>query len=111
MFDFRAHGRSEGQVSTIGYLERQDALSAVDFVKAKGVERIGLMGFSMGGVVVAMLAAPICPDVRAVISDGGPARLVSAVTGRGVEQRLPRWLSAAVAWLTLAVASLRCRVL
>lgn len=82
MFDFRAHGRSEGQVSTIGYLERQDALGAVDFVKAKGVCRIGLLGFSMGGVV-AMLAAPICPDVRAVISDGGPARLMSAVTGWG----------------------------
>ena len=29
MFDFRAHGRSEGRVSTIGYLERQDAWGAL----------------------------------------------------------------------------------
>lgn len=108
MFDFRAHGRSEGSVSTIGYLERQDALGAVDCVKTKGMTRIGLFGFSMGGIV-AMLTAPICPDVHAVISDGGPARLISALTGWGMEKNLPRWLSVVVAWLTLAVTSLRLR--
>lgn len=108
MFDFRAHGRSEGHVSTMGYLERQDALGAVDFLKSKGIERIGLLGFSMGGGV-AMLTAPICPDVCAVISDGGPARLNSALRGWCMEKKLPRWLAAAVAWLTLAVTSLRLR--
>jgi uncharacterized protein len=106
MFDFRAHGRSDGRVSTIGYLERQDVLGAVDFVRAKGIERIGLLGFSMGGVV-AMLTAPICPDVRAVISDGGPARMRTALTVWAWERGVPKLLGAVIAWLTLAVTSLR----
>ncbi len=109
MFDFRAHGRSEGRVSTVGYLERQDALGAVDFVRSRGIERIGLLGFSMGGMV-AMLTAPICPEVKAVISDGGPARLMSAMTSWGVERGAPYWLAGALAWLTLAATSLRLRV-
>jgi dienelactone hydrolase len=53
MFDFRAHGRT---AASSGYLERQDALAAVEFLRARGIERIGLLGFSMGGSV-AMLSA------------------------------------------------------
>ena len=108
MFDFRAHGRSDGRLSTVGYLERQDALGAVDFVCSKGIERIGLLGFSMGGIV-AMLTAPICTEAKAVISDGGPARLLSATAAWGVERGAPRWLSTALAWLMIAVTSLRLR--
>ena len=106
MFDFRAHGRSDGSICTVGYLERQDVLAAVDFVAGKGIERIGLLGFSMGGIV-AMLTAPICPRVRAVISDGGPARFWHALIVHGMDLGAPRWLSAPLTWLTLAVTSLR----
>jgi pimeloyl-ACP methyl ester carboxylesterase len=106
MFDFRAHGRSDGHVSTVGYLERQDALGAVDYVRGRGIERMGLFGFSMGGSV-AMLTAPICPDVRAVISDGGPARLRTSLAVWAQEHGVPRPLGAVLAWLTLAVTSLR----
>jgi fermentation-respiration switch protein FrsA (DUF1100 family) len=106
MFDFRAHGRSDGRMSTIGYLERQDVLGAVDFVRAKGIHRIGLLGFSMGGIV-AMLTAPICPDVRAVISDGGPARMRTALTVWAGEHGVPRPLGAVLAWLVLTATSLR----
>ena len=106
MFDFRAHGRSDGHVSTIGYLERQDVLGAVDFVRSKDINRIALLGFSMGGIV-AMLTAPICPDVRAVISDGGPARMRTALTVWAWERGVPRPLGAMLAWLALAVTSLR----
>ncbi|MCX6029124.1 MAG: alpha/beta fold hydrolase [Chloroflexi bacterium] len=106
MFDFRAHGRSDGRICTIGYLERQDALAAVEFVRGRGIERIGMLGFSMGGIV-AMLTAPRCPHVRAVISDGGPARFKTALAVHGVELGVPQWLSAPLTWLTLAVTSLR----
>jgi fermentation-respiration switch protein FrsA (DUF1100 family) len=106
MFDFRAHGRSDGRMSTLGYLERQDVLGAVDLVRARGISRIGLLGFSMGGIV-AMLAAPICPDVQAVISDGGPASLKTALTVWAWERGVPRPLGAVLAWLVLAVTSLR----
>ncbi|MCS7009777.1 MAG: hypothetical protein NZL98_00205, partial [Anaerolineales bacterium] len=39
LFDFRAHGRSDGRLATFGYLERQDVLGAVEFLKARGMKR------------------------------------------------------------------------
>jgi dipeptidyl aminopeptidase/acylaminoacyl peptidase len=107
LFDFRAHGRSQGQLATFGYLERQDVVGAVEYLKSRGMRGIGLLGFSYGGMA-SMLAAPICPYVKAVITDGGPARLRSAVTGRSMELlHLPRWLAAALAWLSVAISSVR----
>jgi len=106
LFDFRAHGRSEGKLATFGYLERRDVQGAVAYLKSRGMERIGLLGFSYGGIA-SMLAAPICPDVNAVISDGGPVRMRTAIAARGVELHLPRWLARPLAWLTVAVTSLR----
>lgn len=108
LFDFRAHGRSEGGVITFGYLERRDVLGAVRFLYSRSMRRIGLLGFSFGGIA-AMLTAPVCPDIAAVVSDGGPARMRTAMTARGVELGAPRWLSAFLAWLTVAMTSLRMR--
>lgn len=106
MFDFRAHGRSAGRVTTIGYLERQDVLGAVAFLREKGLTRVGLLGFSMGARV-ALLTAPLCPEVRAVVADGGPARMLPAIAARIQERGFPRWLGVPFAWLTLAFTSLR----
>jgi len=106
LLDFRAHGRSPGHLATFGYLERWDVVAAVEFLRGRGVRRIGLLGFSYGGMA-SMLAAPLCPDVQAVVTDGGPARLRSALIGRGVELGLPKWLTAFLAWVTLAVTSAR----
>jgi len=108
LFDFRAHGHSEGTTITFGYLERQDVLGAVEFLRGRGVLRIGLLGFSFGGIA-AMLATPICPNIAAVITDGGPARMRSAMAARGVEWGAPRWLSVPLAWLTVAMTSLRLK--
>jgi pimeloyl-ACP methyl ester carboxylesterase len=109
LFDFRAHGRSDGRLATFGYLERQDVLGAVKFLKSRRVKRIGLLGFSYGGIV-SMLAAPLCPDIHAVISDGGPARLRSAIEGRAVELRLPRLLGRFLGWLIVVAVSVRLGV-
>jgi uncharacterized protein len=108
LFDFRAHGRSEGHVASFGYLERRDVLAAVEFLKSRDILRIGVLGFSYGGMA-AMLSAPIFPDIRAVISDGGPASKLTAFTARGVELHAPRRASHMLAWLAIAMASLRLR--
>ena len=50
------------------------------------------------------------PDVEAVISDGGPARIRTAIAARGVELGFPLWLGKAVAWLIIGMTSLRLRV-
>jgi dipeptidyl aminopeptidase/acylaminoacyl peptidase len=106
LFDFRAHGRSEGHLATFGFLERQDVLGAVEFLRQKGINSIGLLGFSYGGMA-AMLAAPICPYIQAVVTDGGPARLRTALTARAVELHFPRWIAGPLAWLVVAITSLR----
>ncbi|MEW6092623.1 MAG: alpha/beta fold hydrolase [Chloroflexota bacterium] len=106
LFDFRAHGRSAGRLATFGYLERQDVVGAVEFLKSLGVKRIGLLGFSYGGMA-SMLAGPLCPDIHAVVSDGGPARVRTAIAGRVVEAHLPHWLGKFLGWLTIAMTSLR----
>lgn len=106
LFDFRAHGRSQGHLATFGYLERQDVKGAINFLKNQGLRRIGLLGFSYGGIA-SMLATPICPEVNAVITDGGPTRMRTAITARGVELHLPHWLAAFLAWLVLVITSMR----
>jgi len=109
LFDFRAHGRSEGKRITFGYEERRDVLGAINFLHEQGIKHIGLLGFSYGGIV-AMLVTPDCPDVQGVISDGGPARMRTAVAARSVEMGLPLWLSKSLAWLIISLTSLRLRV-
>jgi pimeloyl-ACP methyl ester carboxylesterase len=106
LFDFRAHGRSEGKRMTFGYEERRDVLRAIEFLHSRGMQHIGLLGFSYGGVV-SMLVTPDCPDVEAVISDGGPARIRTAIAVRGVEMGFPLWLTKPLAWLIISITSLR----
>jgi uncharacterized protein len=68
LFDFRYSGESGGSKTTIGVYEKNDLLAAIAFAKSKGYSQVGLMGFSMGGVV-SIDAAADSPDVTAVIAD------------------------------------------
>lgn len=106
LFDFRAHGRSQGRRMTYGYEERQDVYGAIAFLHSRGMKHIGLLGFSYGGIV-AMLAAPHCPEVEAVVTDGGPGRWMTGVDAWGKERGLPSWLVKPMGWLFFAVTSLR----
>ena len=69
VFDFRAHGKSGGKYSSLGYYETEDLKSAIRFLKQRGVDRIGLMGISMGGTVALMVASEF-PEIKAIVSDG-----------------------------------------
>jgi pimeloyl-ACP methyl ester carboxylesterase len=109
LFDFRAHGRSEGKRMTFGYEERRDVLGAIQFLHERGIQSIGLLGFSYGGIV-SMVTAPQCPDVNAIVSDGGPASMRTAIAARGVEMGFPVWLTRSIAWLIIGMTSLRLGV-
>jgi fermentation-respiration switch protein FrsA (DUF1100 family) len=94
VFDFQAHGESEGRFTTGGLREVDDALAAVRLVQ----ERLGddvplvLMGFSMGASV-AIMAAARCPAVKAVVADSPFASLDRAVSRCfRFLCRLPPWL-------------------
>jgi uncharacterized protein len=74
-WDARAHGESDGDISTIGYLEVLDVKAALDYARAQtGVEHIGAWGGSMGGATV-ILAAAQFPQIEAVFIDSSFASL------------------------------------
>jgi fermentation-respiration switch protein FrsA (DUF1100 family) len=85
LFDFRGHGRSGGNRVSMGYLERRDLMGAVNHLATRGIDRVGVMGFSMGGAV-GMATAPHCRTIHAVVSDSGFAELATAIAG-GVRER------------------------
>ncbi len=57
LVDFRAHGNSTGQTTTIGIREAEEVKLAFDFIAGKGQKTIFLWGLSMGAVVVAKAVA------------------------------------------------------
>lgn len=81
LFDWRAHGESDGVLSTRGDHERRDLKGALDFLEAQeGVDiaRIGALGFSRGGSVVIEVAAED-ERVRAVIAEAAATSLADAL--------------------------------
>jgi fermentation-respiration switch protein FrsA (DUF1100 family) len=75
-FDLRASGESGGERFTLGAQEVRDVGGAIDFLRAQGLgaDGVNLMGFSMGGATV-LLVAQTEPDIRAVVEDSGYADL------------------------------------
>ena len=57
MVDFRGHGNSEGNTTTIGIRESEEVKLAYDYVEQKGEKNIFLYGSSMGAVAVAKAIA------------------------------------------------------
>ena len=50
LFDFQAHGETEGSFMTFGMLESGDAESALDYLKRRlPEEKTGVIGVSLGG--------------------------------------------------------------
>ena len=80
MFDFRAHGESEGSLATLGWLETNDLKGAIGYLKETAdPDSIGVLGFSMGGAVAITTAGQIS-DIDAVVADSAFAdrsRLIS----------------------------------
>ncbi len=72
LFDFRAMGESEGRYTTVGYHEKKDLLAAIDYLRSRGIESIGALGFSLGGAVIIMTHSP---DIKAIVSDSSYATL------------------------------------
>ena len=81
LFDFRNRGESGGEFVSLGYYEREDALAAIDYLKARpglGDSKIGLLGLSQGGAT-AILAAAESDDVLAVAAEASFRSVDSAV--------------------------------
>jgi alpha-beta hydrolase superfamily lysophospholipase len=108
LFDFRSHGQSDGHSISLVYFERQDLLTALDYLKGRGITRVGLIGFSMGGAI-AISTAALSQMVVGVVADCSFAELHLVVQTAALAHGFPGWLAPLLGWLTVAVASLRLR--
>ncbi|MDA1279115.1 MAG: alpha/beta fold hydrolase [Chloroflexi bacterium] len=95
MFDMRGRGDSPGTVTSSGYYERLDLQGAADYLVSKGADRgrIGVLGFSLGGVA-ALIAGSSPNNFGAVVSDSAFADLSIVVKSSmtGVRRLLAVWL-------------------
>ncbi|WP_454064042.1 alpha/beta hydrolase [Candidatus Nitrospira salsa] len=86
LFDFQAHGESEGQTITFGYLEQDDVKAAVQFaLQQNSSNPVGLIGFSLGGVSAVLNGPTLNVDV--LILEAVNSRLENAVMNR-IRQRV-----------------------
>ncbi|MBI3734311.1 MAG: alpha/beta hydrolase [Chloroflexi bacterium] len=92
LFDFRNHGESEGTLTSLGYYERNDLLGAVDLLRARGYERVGLFGFSMGGAI-SIATAPLSDAVACVVADSPFAELEPTLAMALRRRGFPRWFA------------------
>lgn len=84
LFDFRAHGQSDGDTCTFGYREVNDLLGAVRYLRERretASQKIGALGVSMGAAVCLMGAART-QEIDAVVADNPYAGLDRAVRQR-----------------------------
>ena len=74
-WDARAHGESDGEISTVGYLEVLDVKAALDFVLTQpDVNHVGAWGGSMGGATLIRATAQF-PEIEALFVDSSFASL------------------------------------
>lgn len=93
MYDQRAHGSSDGDVCTLGWHEAEDLLGALDYLQGRSdvdLERIGVLGISLGGKA-ALLAAARDEGLRAVVAEGPGPVILSDHGGRPTTLR--RWIN------------------
>jgi fermentation-respiration switch protein FrsA (DUF1100 family) len=106
LFDFRAHGESDGDLTSLVYYERQDVLAAIAYLQQRGIHQVGLLGFSMGAAV-AIATAPLSQAVRAVIADSAFAEL-RTIVNKGLRNRhIPQCISLPLTTLILWIAGHR----
>lgn len=95
LFDFRAHGESEGSLATSGDAETGDVEAAVAFVRRQEAGRpvaVGALGLSMGAMAIAHVGARD-RALRAFVLESAPPTLEVAIRAQHAS---PRSLAAAL---------------
>jgi dipeptidyl aminopeptidase/acylaminoacyl peptidase len=72
LFDFRGMGQSEGGFTTVGLKETKDLEAAIRYLQNRGMQKIGALGFSLGGAVIILANNP---HISAAIADSAYAEL------------------------------------
>ena len=82
LFDFRGHGNSDGNTTTLGYRESEEAKLAWDYVQQKGEKNIFLWGSSLGAAVIAKVISDYGIKPSGVILEMPFASLQNHLEGR-----------------------------
>jgi alpha-beta hydrolase superfamily lysophospholipase len=83
LLDFRGHGKSSGNATSIGYEESQDAKAAYDYIQKRfPQQKIILFGSSMGAATVLKTMADYNLPVAGIIIECPFATMLDAVRGR-----------------------------
>ena len=89
LLDFRAHGNSEGNVTTIGYYEGEDVKLAYDYIKGKGEKHIILWGISMGAAAITKSIYDFNLQPEKIILEMPYGSILMAAEGRIKMMHLP----------------------
>lgn len=90
--DSRGHGKSERDKISMGWYERHDLLGAVEFLKSKGYENIGLNGISLGAATI-IYSFQDKPDVDFTILESPYETIDSALDNRLKMVGAPVWIA------------------
>jgi uncharacterized protein len=99
LMDLRAHGSSDGGLSTYGLREADDVAGAVDYLLTRvdvNGQKIGALGISLGAQA-ALRGALKSEHIRALVLEGLNPSTLSDHGGR--PNSLQRWLNYPVNWL------------
>jgi alpha-beta hydrolase superfamily lysophospholipase len=90
LVDFRGHGNSEGNITTIGVNETEEVKLAYDHVKQKGEKNILLFGTSLGAVVVTKAVGDYQLTPSGIIIEMPFLSLQTYIRARGRELGFPQ---------------------
>lgn len=88
LFDFRGHGGSGGDRTSLGEWEKRDIAGALAYLRSRGIDRVGVLGYSMGASA-ALLAAPEQPEIEAIVADSAFSDLFSVVESERARMGVP----------------------
>jgi pimeloyl-ACP methyl ester carboxylesterase len=108
LFDLRGNGESDGDRFSLGYQERRDVATAIEYLTSLGIreDRIALVGISMGaGTVLQTLL--LHPNVGAVVADSSYAD-ARTIVNENLQQvaGVPGWFTPGVMFFSKVVFDL-----
>jgi len=90
LVDFRAHGNSDGNVCTVGYIESKDVKAAYNYIEQKGEKNIILYGISLGAATILKAIEDDYVHPQKIIIEMPFGTLHQAVKGRLTIMNLPQ---------------------
>lgn len=89
LLDFRAHGNSAGNTTTIGFYETEEVKLAYDYIAGRGENRIIFWGISMGAATITKAMKDFALQPQKIILEMPFGSILQAASGRIKMMGLP----------------------